>query len=86
MFMVVLSIFFSVLHLQKYYFLSESGWFGLFLFLCKVKNQQKMNKFTKAILIIVAAIIVVGCTKDSYQGREYVDLGLPSGTLWATCN
>ena len=23
--------------------------------------------------------------KDSY-GREYVDLGLPSGVLWATCN
>ena len=22
----------------------------------------------------------------SYNGHEYVDLGLPSGTLWATCN
>ena len=25
-------------------------------------------------------------TKDSFNGHEYVDLGLPSGTLWATCN
>ena len=48
-----------------------------------------MNKFAKAItaiMLIVAAIIVSGCSKDSYQGHEYVDLGLPSGTLWATCN
>ncbi len=25
-------------------------------------------------------------TTNSYNGHEYVDLGLPSGTLWATCN
>lgn len=25
-------------------------------------------------------------SKSSYGGHEYVDLGLPSGTLWATCN
>lgn len=24
--------------------------------------------------------------KDPYNGYEYVDLGLPSGTLWAKCN
>lgn len=24
--------------------------------------------------------------KDSYNGHEYVDLGLPSGIKWATCN
>ena len=23
---------------------------------------------------------------DPYNGHEYVDLGLPSGTLWAKCN
>jgi len=23
---------------------------------------------------------------NNYQGHEFVDLGLPSGTLWATCN
>ena len=25
-------------------------------------------------------------TRTSHSGHEYVDLGLPSGTLWATCN
>ncbi len=25
-------------------------------------------------------------SNGSYNGHEYVDLGLPSGTLWATCN
>lgn len=52
-----------------------------------------MNKFTKAIaaiMLIVAAIIVAGCNKcdvsGSFNGHDYVDLGLPSGTLWATCN
>ena len=25
-------------------------------------------------------------TRSPQQGHEYVDLGLPSGTLWATCN
>lgn len=24
--------------------------------------------------------------KDPFNGHEYVDLGLPSGTLWATMN
>lgn len=27
-----------------------------------------------------------GCVNGSYNGHDYVDLGLPSGTLWATCN
>jgi len=41
------------------------NWRGLdyFCFFCKVKTIKKMNKFTKAILLIVAAIIVVGCTR-----------------------
>ncbi len=29
--------------------------------------------------------IILGCTPPS-QEHEWVDLGLPSGTLWATCN
>lgn len=83
---------------------------GLFLFLCKVKTNKKMNKFTKAIaaiMLIVAAIIVAGCNKPdepnnggnnnsqndtifdlcgTLNGHEWVNLGLPSGTLWASCN
>ena len=54
-----------------------------------------MNKFTKAIaalMLTVAVIVVAGCKPDEpnngdvLNGHEYVDLGLPSGTLWATCN
>ena len=70
------------------------------MFLCNVKTNKKMNKFTKAIaaiMLIVAAIFVVGCNKPdepnhgacvsgNIDGHDYVDLGLPSGTLWATCN
>lgn len=29
---------------------------------------------------------VIGNQNNSIDGHEYVDLGLPSGTLWATCN
>ena len=53
-----------------------------------------MNKFTKAIaaiMLIVSIVGFVGCKSTNVSnGRnhmhEYVDLGLPSGTLWATCN
>ena len=44
-------------------------------------------------LLMVASILVWGCSKPNapsdgieINGHEYVDLGLPSGTLWATCN
>ena len=32
------------------------------------------------------AILTVIVTEESVEEHEYVDLGLPSGTLWATCN
>lgn len=56
-----------------------------------------MNRFTKIIKVIMVSIAVV-CTmgitlqargqneNGSHNGHEFVDLGLPSGTLWATCN
>ena len=54
-----------------------------------------MKKFTKtiaAIMLTMAIVCVAGCKKDNelnngtYNGHDYIDLGLPSGTLWATCN
>ena len=50
-----------------------------------------MKRIGITALMMLSAIIIVGCTKDngggnSYNSHEYVDLGLPSGTLWATCN
>lgn len=56
-----------------------------------------MNRFTKIITAIMYSITFV-CTmgislqvrgqngNGFHNGHEYVDLGLPSGTLWATCN
>ena len=34
-------------------------------------------------LFICLSLVTVSCNKERH---EYVDLGLPSGTLWATCN
>ena len=61
-----------------------------------------MKKFTKvlaAIILMAAMVFAAGCKPENdpnngggdnggntYNGHEYVDLGLPSGTLWATCN
>ena len=75
---------------------------AFFSFLCKVKTNNKMNKFTKAlaaIMLLMTVFFAAGCqnaqnNKESeadvknnvVNGHEYVDLGLPSGTLWATCN
>ena len=45
-------------------------------YLAEVKSKKAQLE------IEIARIIVSG----SVNGHEYVDLGLPSGTLWATCN
>ena len=45
-------------------------------------------------LVALMMVFAVSCTKPdesnlvsgSYNGHDYVDLGLPSGILWATCN
>ena len=58
-----------------------------------------MKKVTKAIaaLMLMTVFFATGCNNPENQddggggggglnGHTYVDLGLPSGTLWATCN
>ena len=59
-----------------------------------------MNGLAKVLSVamtaVTVAVIIVGCSKpdDPQPGGndnpafvpEYVDLDLPSGTLWATCN
>ena len=54
-----------------------------------------MNRTLKATAaLMLMMVFAVGCTKPdepnnvsgNYNGHDYVDLGLPSGTLWATCN
>ena len=58
--------------------------------------MKKIAKAIATIMLMTATVCTVGCKKvdDSNNGsgngghydHEYVDLGLPSGTLWATCN
>ena len=56
-----------------------------------------MKMIIKSILLLLAAIAIPAKAEDPQPaaqsesdgvigGHEYVDLGLPSGTLWATCN
>ena len=59
-----------------------------------------MKKHTRWVssLMLMMAMVIVGCKPEndpnngegdgsgSYNGHEYVDLGLPSGTKWASCN
>jgi len=54
--------------------------------------MKTINKLT--IMLIIMSGLVAACSDDEesekgngFKGKhEYVDLGLPSGTLWATCN
>ena len=41
-------------------------------------------KKTFSLFVLAALLLASGCLFS--QNHEYVDLGLPSGTLWATCN
>ena len=53
--------------------------------------MQNLTKTTAALILSVALLCAAGCKKHnsgngSYNGHDYIDLGLPSGTMWATCN
>lgn len=56
-----------------------------------------MNKALKAVAaMMLMMVFAVGCNKpiepshgddvNEHNGHGYVDMGLPSGILWATCN
>ncbi|MBR5686227.1 MAG: hypothetical protein IKX18_08765 [Muribaculaceae bacterium] len=40
----------------------------------------------KIFTLIALAVMALAAQAEMIDGHEYVDLGLPSGTLWATCN
>ena len=49
--------------------------------------MKKMTKALAAIMLTVATLFVIGCEKEPDQTEgDWVDLGLPSGLLWATHN
>ena len=47
-------------------------------------------KATAAIMLMTIVVVAAGCQKEPIENAnkssDYVNLGLPSGTLWATCN
>ena len=45
-----------------------------------------MKKNLLTLLLALVAIATTARAQNTINGHEYVDLGLPSGTLWATCN
>ena len=51
--------------------------------------MEKLMKSVAALMLMTVVICAAGCKKEGYgvlNGHEYVDLGLPSGLRWATCN
>ena len=53
--------------------------------------MQNLTKTTAVLILSIAILCAAGCKKHnsgngSYNGHDYIDLGLPSGTMWATCN
>ena len=52
--------------------------------------MQNFTKTIAALILSIALLCSAGCKKHnsgngSYNGHDYIDLGLPSGTMWATC-
>lgn len=45
-----------------------------------------MTKRFFTLLFAFAAMVTMANAQNTINGHEYVDLGLTSGTLWATCN
>ena len=54
--------------------------------------MQKFTKTLATIMLTIAVVCATGCKKNNepnngtYNGHDYIDLGLPSGTMWATYN
>ena len=62
----------------------------------KTKENEKLNVTCKmlalAAVVMMMSVAFTACSSDDNDSKpnpdafEYVDLGLPSGTKWATCN
>ena len=52
-----------------------------YLIIFKIINMKKIS------FLLVLICIIYNCNaQNTINGHEYVDLGLPSGLKWATCN
>ena len=47
---------------------------------------MKVKNINKALLLLALGVQTSCMESNVTDGHEWVDLGLPSGTLWATCN
>ena len=57
----------------------------------KHRIMKKTIKTIAALMLVIGLVCTAGCKKHNagngtYKGHDYIDLGLPSGTMWATCN
>ena len=57
----------------------------------KHRIMKKTIKTIAALMLVIGLVCTAGCKKyntgnGTYKGHDYIDLGLPSGTMWATCN
>ncbi len=63
---------------------------ALFALTSSAQSTQRFMRVTKldgtTTRIVVSEIDTIDFVTETYDTHEYVDLGLPSGTLWATCN
>ena len=51
--------------------------------------KKAFFKFAALAMVALGSISIMSCEKEPeniINGHEYVDLGLPSGLKWATCN
>lgn len=51
-----------------------------------LRLEQKLDALQKEHELIMEKLGRISTVVDPYNGHEYVDLGLPSGLKWATCN
>lgn len=48
--------------------------------------MKKKSKAIAAKMLMISILILAGCNKSEEPVDDWVDLGLPSGLLWATRN
>ena len=48
--------------------------------------MKQLKNYLSTLSMLLLLLTFASCTSNTENGHEYVDLGLPSGIKWATCN
>ena len=48
--------------------------------------MKQLKNYLSILSMLLLLLTFASCTSNTENGHEYVDLGLPSGIKWATCN